>query len=159
MIMSLVIIPIISLFNMAAEGTVKGKNVTIGVNLLREVLETVRNMPFELLDSELKIYQEFPCDGEWYEDVTQYFPESYFPSYWGKFDMRVEIEPLTGEGETHRGDPSKIKRIFAEVRWYTRASKQEQKRTLALGTLVVNQVVDRNLENEDLIYTCRDDLE
>lgn len=163
LIMAVAIMAIIRVFNIAAEGTARGKNVIIGLNLAREVMETVRNTPFKLLDANLKVFKDFPCDGEWHEDVTQFFPAEYYPNYLKKFDLKVDITNLADEDGydiAFKTKPAKMKKIQVMVRWFDYASRSDKKRSLSLETLVANQIVERDIFHyEDNFYTVRDEEE
>jgi type II secretory pathway pseudopilin PulG len=64
MIFGTALIPLITLFNSGNEDTVRLKNLTVAANLAREIIETVKVMPFDLIlpDMELWLCEENPPD-------------------------------------------------------------------------------------------------
>jgi len=149
-ILAAVIVPIFTMFQTGTRGTVKSRNLILGVHLARSVMELLKSMPFEMLkttDMEVYLFKEegktltkkFKCDGNFYDDVRQFATSGYFDDYMQRFSIMAKIEDLPDDNV-----PTKLKRIIVGVRFIEQIVKgKEISHQFSIATIVSNPMVQK----------------
>lgn len=155
MIFGVGMIPMVTMFQSGNRDTIKLKNLNIATALARDLIETVRAHPFELITSgmELYIYDEpltggpgpvsappILCDGNATGPISGFAPPGYFDPYLAKFSAKVAIEKITVDAGTTAdaigNDPSKLTKVVVTVLWKDDTGPSSPEREVALRTFI-----------------------
>lgn len=152
-------IPMVTMFQSGNRDTIKLKNLNIATALARDLIETVRAYPYDLVKPgmELYIYDQplaggasptpgpvsappILCDGNATPPISGFAPPGYFDPYLEKFKAKIAIERLSADSGTTAdavgNDPSKITKVAVTVLWKDDTGPSSPEREVTLRTLV-----------------------